>query len=139
MRRERPRTLYVIAPSTIECVETVRAFGMVPVEMEHHRNITCAYSLRGTLPGTPFIAKPAADWRPGPNTDALALATELQMRPLVAHGLLGLGRLASRTGAREAAVEHREACHDDRHGRPHEDVGALRGRRHGVVRRADRR
>lgn len=76
MRRERPRTLYVIAPSMIECVETVRAFGMVPVEMEHHRNITCAYSLRGTLPGTPFIAKPAADWRPGPNTDALALAVK---------------------------------------------------------------
>jgi len=81
MARERPRTLYVIAPTMIECVETARAFGMVPAEMEHHRNITCAYSLRGTLPGTPFIAKPAADWRPGPNTDALALAVKaLQMQ-----------------------------------------------------------
>ncbi|HEX6210935.1 MAG TPA: AAA family ATPase, partial [Methylomirabilota bacterium] len=37
---------------------------------------------------------------------ALALATELQMRPLVAHARLGLGRLASRTGAREAALPH---------------------------------
>lgn len=76
MKRGLPRTLYVIAPSMIECVETARAFGLVPSELEHHRNITCAYSLRGTLPGTPFIAKPAADWRAGPNTDALALAVK---------------------------------------------------------------
>lgn len=81
MRRERPRTLYVIAPSMIECVETARDFGMVPAEMEHHRNITSAYSLRGTMPGTPFIAKPTSEWRAGPNTDALALAVQaLQMQ-----------------------------------------------------------
>ncbi|MDR6757821.1 hypothetical protein J2Y48_003118 [Mycoplana sp. BE70] len=76
MRRGAPRTLYVIAPSMIECVETARAFGLAPAEMEHHRNITCAYSLRDTLPGTPFIAKPVSDWLPGPNTDVLALAVK---------------------------------------------------------------
>jgi class 3 adenylate cyclase/tetratricopeptide (TPR) repeat protein len=38
--------------------------------------------------------------------EALRLATELQMRPLVAHCHLGLGRLYRRTGKREQAEEH---------------------------------
>jgi tetratricopeptide (TPR) repeat protein len=37
---------------------------------------------------------------------ALALATELGMRPLVAHCHLGLGKLYRRTGQREQAKEH---------------------------------
>jgi tetratricopeptide (TPR) repeat protein len=37
---------------------------------------------------------------------ALALATELAMRPLVAHCHLGLGKLYRRTGKREQAQEH---------------------------------
>ena len=36
----------------------------------------------------------------------LALAGELGMRPLVAHGHLGLGKLFRRTGKREQAQEH---------------------------------
>jgi tetratricopeptide (TPR) repeat protein len=53
---------------------------------------------------------------PGPAADravaerhyrqALALADELGMRPLVAHCRLGLGKLARRTGAHEQAHEH---------------------------------
>jgi sugar phosphate isomerase/epimerase len=38
--------------------------------------------------------------------DALALAEELGMRPLVAHCHLGLGKLSRRTGKREQAREH---------------------------------
>ena len=38
--------------------------------------------------------------------EALALATELGMRPLVAHCHLGLGKLYRRTGKREQAQEH---------------------------------
>ena len=38
--------------------------------------------------------------------DALALAEELGMRPLVAHCHLGLGKLYRRTGQREQAREH---------------------------------
>ena len=38
--------------------------------------------------------------------DALALADELGMRPLVAHCHLGLGKLYRRTGKREQAQEH---------------------------------
>jgi class 3 adenylate cyclase/tetratricopeptide (TPR) repeat protein len=38
--------------------------------------------------------------------DALALASELGMRPLVAHCHLGLGKLYRRTGKREEAREH---------------------------------
>ena len=37
---------------------------------------------------------------------ALALASELRMRPLVAHCHLGLGKLSRRTGQREQAREH---------------------------------
>jgi hypothetical protein len=37
---------------------------------------------------------------------ALALATELGMRPLVAHCHLGLGKLSRRTGKRDRAQEH---------------------------------
>jgi hypothetical protein len=38
--------------------------------------------------------------------EALALATELGMRPLVAHCHLGLGKLYRRTGQRQQAHEH---------------------------------
>ena len=38
--------------------------------------------------------------------EAIALATELEMRPLVAHCHLGLGKLCRRTGEREQAREH---------------------------------
>jgi tetratricopeptide (TPR) repeat protein len=38
--------------------------------------------------------------------DALALAGELGMRPLIAHCYLGLGKLYRRTGPREQAREH---------------------------------
>jgi tetratricopeptide (TPR) repeat protein len=38
--------------------------------------------------------------------DALALAEALEMRPLVAHHHLGLGKLYRRTGKREEAREH---------------------------------
>ena len=50
--------------------------------------------------------------RPAPRTltsyyrEALALADELGMRPLVAHCHLGLGKLYRRTGKREEAHEH---------------------------------
>jgi tetratricopeptide (TPR) repeat protein len=41
---------------------------------------------------------------------ALALATELDMRPLVAHCHLGLGTLYQRTGKRQQAQEHLAAA-----------------------------
>ena len=37
---------------------------------------------------------------------ALALGNDLEMRPLVAHCHLGLGKLYRRTGKRQAAPEH---------------------------------
>jgi tetratricopeptide (TPR) repeat protein len=42
----------------------------------------------------------------GQYRDALALAEELGMRPLVAHCHLGLGKLSRRTGKQEQAQEH---------------------------------
>ena len=38
--------------------------------------------------------------------DALAFAEDLEMRPLVAHCHLGLGKLERRTGDRQQAQEH---------------------------------
>jgi DNA-binding NtrC family response regulator/tetratricopeptide (TPR) repeat protein len=46
------------------------------------------------------------DLAEGHYRDALALAEELGMRPLVAHCHLGLGKLFGRTGTREQAREH---------------------------------
>ncbi len=53
-------------------------------------------------------------WSPAPSRssaeryyrEALALAGELGMRPLVAHCHIGLGKLYRRTGEREQAQEH---------------------------------
>jgi tetratricopeptide (TPR) repeat protein len=39
-------------------------------------------------------------------TQALALAEELQMRPLIAHARVGLGRMAATDGKRETALSH---------------------------------
>jgi hypothetical protein len=50
---------------------------------------------------------------------ALALASELGMRPLVAHCHLGLGKLYRRTGKRQQAQEHRSGGRtEDSAGRP---------------------
>jgi tetratricopeptide (TPR) repeat protein len=46
------------------------------------------------------------EYADGHYCDALALAEELGMRPLVAHCHLGLGKLYRRTGKREQAQEH---------------------------------
>ena len=47
-----------------------------------------------------------AEDAPGYYREALALADELGMRPLVAHCHLGLGKLARRAAKREQAREH---------------------------------
>jgi predicted ATPase/class 3 adenylate cyclase len=49
---------------------------------------------------------PDADAAGGHYWQALALATELEMHPLVAHCHLGLGKLYRRTGARAKSEEH---------------------------------
>lgn len=77
MIRELPRTLYVIAPTLHECVLAVREFGFVEGQMQHFRNVTSAFQLRGTSPGTPFIARPAHLWGRSGNADALATALQV--------------------------------------------------------------
>jgi tetratricopeptide (TPR) repeat protein len=57
------------------------------------------------LAGDVASAAGAADAE-GHYREALALATELGMRPLVAHCHFGLGKLYQRTGKRERAQEH---------------------------------
>lgn len=77
MSRELPRTLYVIAPTMHECVLAARDFGFVEGQMQHFRNVTSAFQLRGTSPGTPFIARPAHLWRWDGHADALATAMQV--------------------------------------------------------------
>jgi len=48
------------------------------------------------------VVEPAEDYY----QQALTMASELGMRPLVAHCYLGLGKLYKRTGTREQAREH---------------------------------
>jgi tetratricopeptide (TPR) repeat protein len=50
--------------------------------------------------------EPASEEAMAHYRQALALADELGMRPLVAHSHLGLGKLYRRTGKREQAQEH---------------------------------
>jgi tetratricopeptide (TPR) repeat protein len=67
-------------------------------EASVHRLLGEIDSQRGTVP-EPRAAED--HYRRG-----LALATELGMRPLIAHCHLGLGKLCRRTGQREQALEH---------------------------------
>jgi tetratricopeptide (TPR) repeat protein len=63
-----------------------------------------AWTLR--LLGKVAVSDGAEDEATFAYRDALALATELGMRPLVAHCHLGLGKLYRRTGKRKQAQEH---------------------------------
>lgn len=76
MMREIPRTLFVIAPTLFECVLTARDFGFVEGQMQHFRNVTSAFQLRGTTLGTPFIARPRHLWSVTDSADTLALAMQ---------------------------------------------------------------
>jgi tetratricopeptide (TPR) repeat protein len=65
-----------------------------------------AYALRlvaeiASYPDPPNVEKVEGHFR-----QAMALATDLGMRPLVAHCHLGLGKLYRRTGDRQQAQEH---------------------------------
>ena len=70
--------------------------------------------LRGTEAWTLWLLGEIASLRESPDIESaeqhyrqgLALATELRMRPLVAHCHLGLGKLYRRTGKRQEAQEH---------------------------------
>jgi class 3 adenylate cyclase/tetratricopeptide (TPR) repeat protein len=65
-----------------------------------------AYALR--MHGDVAAHGESSDWDRAEThyREALALATELGMRPLIAHCHLGLGKLYQRTGKREQAQEH---------------------------------
>ena len=76
----------------------------------HHQRGWEAESLRvlaetAAQPNRLAPEKAAAGYR-----DALALASELGMRPLVAHCLLGLGNLCCLTGDRTEARKHLAAA-----------------------------
>jgi class 3 adenylate cyclase/tetratricopeptide (TPR) repeat protein len=72
---------------------------------EEHGHEACVHRLRGEIEshrGNLSEARTALDHY----HHALALATQLDMRPLIAHCHLGLGKLCRRSGQREPAREH---------------------------------
>jgi class 3 adenylate cyclase/tetratricopeptide (TPR) repeat protein len=75
-------------------VERRKAFGHRPLLLRLHAELV-SRSEKGAAVET------VSSW-----DDAMRAATELRMRPLVAHCHLGLGKLYRRTGKREQAHEH---------------------------------
>jgi hypothetical protein len=60
--KTRPRALYIIAPTLLQCHRTATAHGLHPPAIDHFRNITRACQLRGTSPGTAFITHGREFW-----------------------------------------------------------------------------
>jgi tetratricopeptide (TPR) repeat protein len=85
-----------------------------PVEAQRHADLALEIARQYRDRGTEaWIHRPAVSSWPRPRrrgdtrlAQALALGEELQMRPLVAHAHLGLGRLAMTSGKRETALSH---------------------------------
>jgi Tetratricopeptide repeat len=95
--------LRVISSSPSDVRPVSRALGLTRERGEQGRE---AWTLRllGEIAADSDVT--AADMAEGHYRTALALAERLDMRPLVAHCHLGLGRLYRRTGKREPAKEH---------------------------------
>jgi class 3 adenylate cyclase/tetratricopeptide (TPR) repeat protein len=77
---------------------------------EHKERGNEAYALRLMSLAVGESAKPDLAAARGHAEEALALAQELGMRPLVARGHLGLSRLARRAGDADAAARHRDTA-----------------------------
>jgi tetratricopeptide (TPR) repeat protein len=93
---------YVLADrleDALECARRARTLAR-----ESGRRGYEAQALR--LLGEVAARRDPPDHAEGHYRDALALAEELGMRPLVAHCHLGLGKLYRLTGTREQAQEH---------------------------------
>ena len=74
------RMLYIIGPTTIDCYHAAKAFGLEPPYIENFRMIKSAEALRGTTPGTPFIAVHRDTWLATRQGEQLDLALSLMQR-----------------------------------------------------------
>jgi len=95
---------YLLAGRTDEAIELAAGALSFAREYEERGNQTWALRLLGEIAsqcGPPHLETAEPHFR-----QALALAEELGMRPLVAHCHLGLGKLYRRTSKREQAREH---------------------------------
>ncbi len=88
--------------------DDARALGQEALRLarEHHERGHEAWALRLLGEIAAQIGSGHMSEAEGHYRDALALATELGMRPLAAHCHLGLGKLSRRTGQREQAQQH---------------------------------
>ena len=104
VRISRLADAYLRAGRADEALE--RARGAVELSRSHQERANEAIGLR-TLAEIAALGEPGEAARAAAiYADALALARELGMRPLVAHCHLGLGRLARRTGDGPNAQRH---------------------------------
>ena len=95
---------YLLAGRTDEAIELAAGALSFAREYEERGNQTWALRLLGEIAsqcGPPHLETAEPHFR-----QALALAEEHGMRPLVAHCHLGLGKLYGRTGDRAKAQEH---------------------------------
>ena len=95
---------YLLANRTEDALKLMERGLTLAREHGHRGSEAWALRLLGEIAlhhGHPGMATAEAHYRA-----AVALASELGMRPLVAHCHLGLGKLYRRTGKREEAQEH---------------------------------
>jgi DNA-binding NtrC family response regulator/tetratricopeptide (TPR) repeat protein len=98
---------YLIAGRAADALSVTRR--ALDLAREHKERGHEAWALRvlGEIPTRSELTVPEAE---DALHQALALASELEMRPLVAHGRLGLGRWHRRAGRRAEAEDHLRAA-----------------------------
>jgi class 3 adenylate cyclase/tetratricopeptide (TPR) repeat protein len=104
LRMTRLAEAYLGAGRTDEALRYVRR--AVALSTKHDERANEAIALRGLGEITAMGASADASEAERHYLDSLALATELGMRPLVAHCHMGLGKLYLATGRAEEAAEH---------------------------------
>jgi tetratricopeptide (TPR) repeat protein len=95
---------YLVAGRLDEARERTRQALELATAQNERGNEAYARRLRGEIAA--FGTHPEVEAAGRCLREALALAAELSMRPLMAHCHLGLGKLYRRTGEREQAQEH---------------------------------
>jgi class 3 adenylate cyclase/tetratricopeptide (TPR) repeat protein len=96
---------YLLAGRIDEAIHLAERALQLSRDTKERGNEACALRLLGTI-GAHDASPPDAETAELHYRQALALAGELGMRPLVAHCHLGLGRLFRKTDKREQAREH---------------------------------
>jgi tetratricopeptide (TPR) repeat protein len=105
---QRPRVCSASAAGRGDARERAQQALEISRTQNERSNEAYAFRLLGAIAS--LAGQPEVEAAEGYLREALALATDLGMRPLVAHCHLGLGQLYGRTGKREEAHAHLTAA-----------------------------